>query len=57
MQLVRAGTKRLTPRDLEVLRLLIEGQTVEEIASALSVSEVVVWRHIWLSMETLAFPA
>ncbi len=41
-----AGRERLTPRELEVLRLVAEGKTNVEIAAALVLSEHTVHRHV-----------
>jgi DNA-binding CsgD family transcriptional regulator/tetratricopeptide (TPR) repeat protein len=42
----RAGSSRLTPRELEVTRLAAEGKTNREIATALFISERTVETHI-----------
>ncbi len=42
-----AGRRTLSPRQLEILRLLAEGQSTAEIAEALSLSPHTVRTHVW----------
>jgi ATP/maltotriose-dependent transcriptional regulator MalT len=52
-----AGTKRLTRREMEILRLVAQGQSDKEMAASLGLSEHTVHRHIANVLNKLDVPS